>query len=571
MFVAVFSRSLSARTFGIGCLLLFIVALVLRTTGLDWGDVHPDENPSAPAKALAGNFVPDVHYYPPFFNYVIALAYAQLYVIGRIANWWNSADSFRAAYFSDKLTFILVARLVAACVSAAAAPFSAMLARELKLPRSEALFIGVIVALFSGGVYWGRIAKGDNGIGPALLLFLLAAVRFRSDPTRMSRAVFLGFSIALSLSFKHSAIFFLAPAVVFVAITTALERPLWSWFASWFLAFMAALIFWLPMNIGIVLDVKGFIDAQIVQSQMSIRESDPIGAAKQWFDGITSIKAGIPLVFLICWFFAVPIAMSFAQSSILRFGLRLMFFASLIGMATVALLAGQRQPTQLWLPYSTLILTAVLITFFHFKSSSGTGIRLAAAGLIAFSALAFIARDVAIIGEALAEPLQPKIALQLKQLPSGSRILSNIELSSAMSVSSIGEEEVRARNDRLAGKYNVALPKVAAESQRRRSDGYVVRPYPFVIGGLEELSEREFKVVLPYAWPIQLEEWEMEYWRSLNYNIFVVVNHGYFEHKVVSYRKFFRSLREGCKETALIKGPKPLFGQLDTYIYFCST
>lgn len=563
------SQRFSVRSFAAGCLLLFIVALLLRTTGMNWGDVHADENPSAAAKVLTGQLIPDVHYYPPLFNYLVAAAYAHLYALGRVVGWWNSAESFRAAYFSDKQTFIWVARLVAACISAATAPIAALLARELKLPQSRALLIGASVALFSATVYWGRIAKGDIGIGPALLLFLLAAVRFRSNPTQISRAIFLGFTIALSLSFKHSALFFLAPALAIAALYTAYEMPFRSWLMCWLVAFLATVIFWLPMNIGIVLDPKGFINAQIVQSQMSIREWDPIMAAKEWYGGITSIKSGMPWPLLILWLIAVPISMVLSQSSAFRFGVRLMFFGSLIGIVTVALLAGQRQPTYLWLPYSTLIITAMLIALFHFTLSGNKGIQLLATALITFTVLAFAARDVLIIGEALAEPLQQKIALELKRLPPGSRILSTIELSSAMNVSSIGEEEVRTRNEKLAAKYNVALPKMAVESRRGRPDGYVVRPFPFVIGGLEELSERDFKVILPFAWPIQLEEWKIDYWKRLNYNTFVVVDHGYFVHPVEAYRDFFQALRKSCQEIALITGSKPLFDQIDTYIYSC--
>jgi hypothetical protein len=564
------SKSFSVRSFGASCLLLFIVALLLRTTGMNWGDVHPDENPSAAAKVLTGNLIPDVHYYPPFFNYVVAIAYAQLYGLGRLVGWWNSAEGFRAAYFSDKQTFVWVARLVTACISAATAPIAALLARELKLSRSRALLVGACVALFSATIYWARIAKGDNGIGPALLLFLLSAVRFHANPTQTGPAIFLGFTIALSLSFKHSAVFFLAPGLGILAMSTAYEMQLRSWLTSWLTAFLATVIFWVPMNVGIVLDPQGFIDAQIVQSQMSIRAFHPIVAVKEWYRAITSIEAGMPWPVLLLWFIVVPISMLVSQSSTLRFGLRLIFIASLIGIMTVALLAGQRQPTNLWLPYSTLIVTALLIGLFQFTLSSSKGIRLLAAFLISFTTLAFAVRDVVIIGEALAEPLQKQIALKLNQLPPNTRVLSNIELSSAMKISSVGEEEVRARNERLAAKYNVRLPKIAAESQQRRAEGHVVRPYPFVIGGLEQLSEKDFQVVLPFAWPIQLEEWQIDYWKRLNYTTFVVVDHGYFVHPVEAYRKFFRSLRDFCQEIALIKGPKPLFGQNDTYIYFCS-
>lgn len=569
MFQSSATSALSDRNFRIACLVLFVFAVLLRIAGLDWGDVHADENPSAAAKILAGNLIPDVHYYPPFFNYLIAAVYALLYVVGRIAGWWTSTEAFRAAYFSDKSTFILTARLLSACISAAAAPIAVLLAREMKLPRPDALLLGVIVALVSSSVFWGRIAKGDSGMGPALLLFVLTAIRFHAMPGQTSRAIVLGLSIALAMSFKHSSVFFLAPAIGIVAAFTAYDmRQVLPWLMSWLIVALATLVFWVPMNIGIILDMKGFLAAQIVQSQMSVHGASIAVTAGEWYNGMTSIKSGVPLLVLILWFLAVPGAMVLAKAPSLRFGLGLLFFPCLVAMIAIATLAGQRQPTYLWLPYSVLIATTVLIALFHLARHGNTAMTVLAAALIGSSTVAFIARDAVIVEQALADPLQRKIAAELRRLPPTTRIMSSIELSTAMPTSSVGDEEVRARNEKLAHKYNVTLPKFAAESERPRS-GYVVRPFPFVIGGLEEYAEKDVKVVLPFAWPIQREEWNLGYWTDRKYSVFVVVDNGYFDHTVEAYRTFFRSLRTQCKELSRIKGPKPLFDQVDTFIYEC--
>ena len=321
------SPGLLRSYFGAGCVLLFIFAFLLRFIGLDWGGVHADENPSAAAKVLTGNLIPDVHYYSPFFNYLIAAVYALLYGIGRMAGWWNSTEAFRAAYFSDKATFISAARLVSVCVSAAAAPVSALLAREMKLSRLDSLLLGAVVALASASVFWGRIAKGDSGMGPALLLFVLTAVRFYSEPERISRAILLGFSIALPMSFKHSSVFFLAPALCILAAFTVYNLGQWRpWLVSWLIVSLATVIFWVPMNIGIVLDPKGFFAAQVVQSQMSIHRASVVVSAAEWYNGITSVPSGVPLMILVLWFLSVPIVMFLTKDRTLRVGLGLMFF-----------------------------------------------------------------------------------------------------------------------------------------------------------------------------------------------------------------------------------------------------
>jgi 4-amino-4-deoxy-L-arabinose transferase-like glycosyltransferase len=556
--------------FEVALLALFVFAFLLRVIGLDWGGVHADENPSAAAKVLTGSLIPDVHYYPPFFNYLIAAVYAVLYVVGRVVGWWNSTEAFRVAYFSDRATFIFAARLVSAAISATAAPLAVLLAREMKIPKWDSLLLGTVVALVSSSVFWGRIAKGDSGMGPALLLFMLAAVRFHSEPKQISKAILLGFSIALALSFKHSAIFFLAPALCILAALTAYDLGQWRpWLVSWLIAFLATLAFWIPMNIGIVLDPKGFLAAQVVQSQMSAHGGGIAVSATEWYNGMTSIPSGVPLMILFVWLLAVPAVLYIAKDRAFRVGLGIMFFSSLAAMIVIATVAGQRQPTYLWLPYSTLIATTVLIALFHFGRHGNRTFALLAVALIGLSAVAFTIRDALIIEQALASPVQRKIASELAQLPATTRILTTIDLSSAMRTSSIGDDEARARNERLASKYHVVLPKVADESLRPRAEGYTVRLFPFVIGGLEELAEGEVKVILPYAWPIQLEEWSLDYWKGLKYSVFVVEDHGYFDHTVKAYRSFFRSLRTQCKERTRIKGPKPLFDQIDTYIYEC--
>lgn len=50
-------------------LLLFLAALLIRLSGILWGGVNPDEAFGAAVKVLAGQIVPDTHYYPPLLYY----------------------------------------------------------------------------------------------------------------------------------------------------------------------------------------------------------------------------------------------------------------------------------------------------------------------------------------------------------------------------------------------------------------------------------------------------------------------------------------------------------------------
>ena len=67
---------------------LFGLTLAIRLIGIDWHGYHPDENPRAAARVLAGDLTVE-SFYPPLFDYLIAVAYVALYAIGRVASWWD--------------------------------------------------------------------------------------------------------------------------------------------------------------------------------------------------------------------------------------------------------------------------------------------------------------------------------------------------------------------------------------------------------------------------------------------------------------------------------------------------
>ena len=76
-----------------------------------------------------------------------------------------------------------------------------------------ALLLSAIMVFMPAGVFWSEIAKSDNALGPSFLLVLLTAFRLYEDPYRTDRQIALGSAIAIAISFKQSAIFFLAPMV----------------------------------------------------------------------------------------------------------------------------------------------------------------------------------------------------------------------------------------------------------------------------------------------------------------------------------------------------------------------
>jgi hypothetical protein len=561
--------SILTRTDIAALCLLFASAFLVRSIGLDWGDVHPDEHPGAAAKVLTGVFARDAQYYPPLFDYIVAAAYAILYSTGRILRWWGSASEFRAAYFSDQTLFYVVARLASAAISATTAPLATLLALDFRLSRWNALAIGSIVALLPSEVYWSHVAKSDIGLGPGLLLMFLAAFRFLDQPRSFGRIALLGFAVALSLSFKHSAVFVLAPAIAIIGLISLRSYSFASMLGSWLAVLAVAIAFWIPMNLGIVLNPKAFIDAQIVQSQMSLRSTNFITSSSIWLTGFISVDSGIPPVLLALWLFSMPAALIGEASYHQRLRLSVMAAATIVGLVVVIILVGERQPGHLWLPFTTLVCAMTLIALSLWARRGGQVGWWIAAVSFAIVAVSFAARDRAILNEAHAIPLQPRVAEIINRFaPTDTRILSNLDLRGALPISSVAARETRARHERLAARYAVELPPAAAENQKEQS-GYIIRSYPFVIGGLENLEPEEVKLILPFGWPIQPEEWQLEHWLDKNYKIFIVMGLDLINHPNRLYRDFFRSIKARCREAATVPTTKPLFFQADTAIYDC--
>ena len=169
------------------------------------------------------------------------------------------------------------------------------------------------MALLPASIFWAHIAKSDNALGPAFLLAFLTAFRLHEEPTRVSRQIALGSAIAIALSFKHSAVFLLTPILLVLFIATMLSRNTYPVvIRAWVSIALTTILVWIPLNIGILLNIGGFVDSQVVQSQMSLRSSSLAESVAAWFAVITSRDAGIPFLVLLIFWACIPIICLFA-------------------------------------------------------------------------------------------------------------------------------------------------------------------------------------------------------------------------------------------------------------------
>ena len=85
--------------------------------------------------------------------------------------------------------------------------------------------------------------------------------------------------------------------------------------------------------------------------------------------------------------------------------------------------------------------------------------------------------------------------------------------------------------------------------------------FPFAMGGLQDLDPKVAeKAVKPYVWPVQNEEWELDYWIAQGYTIFVVQDEElWLNSTVASYRKMHEQIKSRCELLATIPPNRPHF------------
>lgn len=552
-------------------LALYCVAFLLRLPGLDCGGVQmPDEDVGAAAKVLMGQLTLQQYYYPPFLHYFIACFYAAYYLLGRIVGWWSSSSEFRAAYFADKTQFYVLMRLAVTVISATVAPLTYLLAVDQEIRKRYAIVIGAIIAFLPASVFFSHVAKHDNGLGPAFLLVLLMSFRLKVHPDQIGRQVGLAAAAAIAFSFKQSAIFMVLP--VLLILGGALLRsnfPVTTTLRAATVTAVLTIVFWIPLNIGILVDLRRFLDAQTLLSQMASRDSSASVTASVWFNLITSVRGGVPLAILLLWTSTPIIAfLAFRQSEI-RFKLLVIWSSTAIAILSVLSIAGERQPDWLMLPYAVVMATTVLLVGAHLFSSPGRYAQMSGGTILLTVAAFFIIGTIETLRQAVAEPLGSQISKAIEHLiPLESRIVTSVDLKGFLPMSSKGLEEERARDEDLAKKYSVSLPPMAPEAQVTIESGYTVRNFPWVMGGLEALPPEKIKVVIPFSWPIQPEEWQIQYWLDRGYRVFVVEDF-LLTHPVAAYRDFFLSISRRCDRLAAIEPHKPMFFEHSTTIYRC--
>jgi hypothetical protein len=551
-------------------ILLLFLALLPRLTGLLTFHTY-DENPSAAGRILTGELASGTGVTLPLINYLNAASYLLLYAIGRLIGVWHDTADFRASFFTDRTPFIFAIRLVAVTLGALAAPLAALIASRLDLSRRSALIVGVMIGLMPVHLWLSHIAKPDSGVALGVLFLAWAILRKLDAPEAKGGDVIVGIALAIAVSFKQTAVFMAVPALAGLGalLRWDLGHP-WSRIVRGFLAVLAACtVIWVPLNVGILADIRGFLDYQRIIAMVQTRSAPAYQVAKHVLTIIAGNVSGLTVAGFVAWLFAPWVRHD--RKFLLLWG------ASALGFVAIPAISGTTTQVRYLLPFATLALTLGCIATLSLCERRGLS-QVAGISLVIAIVACESAGTIEVIRQAMALPMRKRCGEIIKAIagPERDKILAAAPYLVGVPISAAADDEERARYERLAKKYGVELPERAREKLYRRdtmTGGYFVLGIPFTHGGTEDLpleSHRELIKPALGIWPLQKEEWDLNYWTARGFTIFVVRDERSAldpAGQIPLYRALHLQIKKRCELVSVLPALRPLFGETELRIY----
>jgi hypothetical protein len=512
----------------------------------------------------------------PLVNYLNALAFVPLYAIGWLVGVWHGTADFRAQYFQDKTPFVFAGRLVAASLGALTAVLAALIAGRLGLTRRSSLVVGGLAALFPTDVWLSHVTKTDSGVVFGVLLLSWSILCKLDNPEETWADVLIGLALAITLSFKQTAVLVAAPLLVGMAALSRKECHLpWSEITrGLLLTLVACVLVWIPMNIGIFFDVNRFLAWQRFLL-IAVESGKPASAYqiaelafRTRFLNIEGLTAAGAVVWLIApW---------------VRRDLRFLMLWGSAAFAYVAInvASGPVIYTRYYFPYDELAFTLGCVAALSLVERGGVS---RAAGLCLTAALLVCAGagSLEIVGQAMTPPIGVRCSEVIRAIadPGRDKILAADLYALGLPIDPAAANEDRRRDERLAKKYGMAMPENPRETPPGQDDcpgGYYARAIPYSLGGdparSSSLTARTGKVT-PYWWPVQYEEWDLDYWTRRGFNIFVLAEGMGFSGSGISmydeplYRTFHEQIKQRCELVATLPTTRTHFYERTLSIY----
>jgi len=552
-------------------ILLFVLAIFVRVVGIDYGYFHGDERINEAAKVLTGDVIPTEHFYPPLLNYINAVFIGGLFVIGRILGFWHSASDYRAQYFENPLVFYVTCRFVIAFISALAVFIFYQFTRRLGATRFGAILSALFAVFIPAAILLSHFSKSDLALATSTIwVFYLVFCKLENVESR--RLDFLiGLGVALAFSFKQTYLFIALPLfigyVYFLMSGSNLRNSVFSLLRSISLFFPLMIIF----NIGSILDYERYIEFQKIQQVMSFRDDtffESLGAFVAWsLDAGAGITA-LPLLLFVVFPLIVPFL---TQNPFHRRYLWLVWFSLFFGTFVVIVITGQRQHSGLLIAYWTGIqLCAALAVGLKGKIPK---VATYAQSIVALVTIMYLFYGSSIVWrQAAAKPIVDGLTEYIKENYRTEKILTSAQI--RVPQNRLAKEADYARHLRIAEKYKVVMPERAAERSllNTSENALFYRYMPGVMHGLENASDEDLEgIIQPYAWPLQAEEWNIDYWVNQGFSVFIVSN---FESRVGESQPFlvsayYNAMRTRCDLQQVFYSSKKMFLEENVHVFEC--
>ena len=547
--------------------ILFLLGLLPRIAGL-LPHENGDENWSASVRILTGEFSGGTSQTLPLVNYLNAASFVVLYAIGRLIGVWHGTADFRAQYFIDPTPFVFSGRLVAASLGALSAPLSALIANRLGLTRRSSLIVGVMAALLPANVWLSHSAKPDSGIAFAILLLTWSMLRRLDHPGARWSDVLVGVALAVAISFKQTALFIVAPLLVgYVMLLRWEQRIPWTRIARGLLTvFLSSVVAWIPMNIGILIDIREFLSYQSATAILSIRDAPADQIIKHVVPLIAGNVSGLTMAGLAAWLI-LPLVRR--DRKVLSLWLATVFAY----VALIAASGGGFFAARYLLPYNALAFALGCVAALSLAERRGAS-RLAGV-VLSCAILGYTAFGLSIVlKQAMTPPISVRCSAVLEAIakPEQDKILAASLYVVGVPIDATAADDEFRRHERLAKKYGVELPERAAEKvthEHQTARGSYVRKFPYAMGGMEDLTiEVAERAVKPFWWPIQPEEFKLAYWTDQGFNIFVVLGESQMENSgIPAYESMHREIKEQGELVAVLPSKRQLFKEKEVRIY----
>lgn len=545
---------------------LLLIGWLLRLVGVAGVSAVLDEHINQAVRLLSGDLVPRSHYYPQLTNYLNAAACGALFILGRLFGFFSGLGDFRDQYFTNDFPFFLAGRTLQAGIGALIGPIAYLTARHLGHARRVSWLAGVLMAFSAVSVWFGHFAKPQNGMSTSVIGALAFAIVYLDRPGRRGAALGLGFASGVGVAFMHSGVFLLGPIGVLAAIIALTDAR---YERSAVLRDIAqavglGVITWVALFFPNLLFISEFIDYQVIQAKMSLRQSSPALFMQYAFPVGASFTQGLSPIGLLL----VPLGLVSSPHRSLK------WTGFALGTLTVLLAyrLGARVEPQLLMPFVLTLLLLAYLGFAALRASASLWRRglgtVGLGGLVLSQCLG----TAMVLKTALATPAAGQLAsvVRAHATPKTKVLVPDLR-TIALRQDAEAARNADARHRRLAEKYGVELPPRADRGAAAGRAGYHLTEIPWVIGGLEFTKPEEVEVVLPYSWPVQYEEWTLDHWLAQDFELVVLWEiDAFLEGPVPDYYKaFYREILDACEPILDIQPHRKLFYDFSYRVLSC--